>query len=648
MNGITDKLVWFFANADAHQVVAPLVVPFAIAFGLYQSHYPWVLLRALFHRVFGDGFVPFRAGEAPPLGMTMPTLLRNRDDLDGLVASIRSASQSGYPGRLTLMVVIDGLDVEPTLVAELRAFVAGLTLPADMIVKVVGSPQRVGKAMAADLGVLELERLAAAGEIPEMPAIYFNMDADCELGPHALDRMVRALMRPSRLTGKPAMIVTSHVAIREEEYFKGWRQLLTPKGLIAVTVAREYLVAIGLGRTNAMRVLPQNGASGALYCTWMEIVQSAPSWGRFLNDLRLRDWLLWWLGAPPPSFDRRRIEPLPQAMTGMGEDTWMSWLACAARWEGDRVTVALPRTPGHALWYALVAFFARPFRYDPLAKIYTSTPTSMRALFNQRVRWNVSRIWTVQCWGVGLLYHLQIGVFAIIDVVIATAFQAVVVVALVLAPFAGPVPAMAPALFVLVELAYFVERVIGTTIAMIADPDEKGQWKKLLGLPLAGIFHIGFNVVTTVYGAGQQIFGHGYNDRFAPESTLIEGGTSRIALGFRIRRFYALAWRSVTKGDVPLGWFWLGWHETKWTPNGYQGWSTGQVPGPLLPEPAAPAEVPVEEPAIAAAADASLTPAPALVTLGTDVYDDDPIPDSGVRRRAERVAAERASRISAG
>jgi hypothetical protein len=679
MNGLADKLVWFFTNADAHQVVAPLVVPFAIAFGLYQSHYPVVLLRSLWTRVFGDGFVPFSADDAPALGMTMPTLLRNREDLDAMCASIASASKSGYPGRLALMAVVDGLDAAPELVAELRAFVAALSLPPGMVVKVVGSEQRVGKAMAADLGVQELERLAECGEIPALPAIYFNMDADCELGPYALERMVRALMRPSVLTGKPAMIVTSHVAIREEEYFKGWRHLLTPKGLIAVTVAREYLVAIGLGRTNAMRVLPQNGASGALYCTWMEIVQSAPSWGRFLNDLRFSDWVKWWLGAAPPAFDRRKIEPLPEAMTGMGEDTWMSWLACAARWDGDRLTLALPRTPGHAIWYAVVAFFARPFRYDLRAKIYTSTPTSMRALFNQRVRWNVSRIWTVQCWGVGLLFHLSIGIPAIIDVVVATAFQAVVVVALVLAPFAGPVPAMAPALFVLVELAYFVERVLGTTIAMIADPHEKGQWKKLLGLPLAGLFHIAFNVVTTVFGAGKQIFGHGYNDRFAPETTLVKGGTSRIALGFRIRRFYALAWRSVTKGDVPLGWFWLGWHETKWTPNGYQGWTTGKVPGALHPATVVPATlVPATllpatllpatlVPASVATPARPLVPASPVVAAsapspvahrtldlsvpvaGTDAYQDDVLPDSGVRRRAEIERAEAAteSRVSA-
>lgn len=271
MSGLLDKLTWFFVNLDAHQAVAPLIVPFAIAFGLYQSHYPWVLLRALHHRAFGDGFVPYTAKDAPSLGMTMPTLLRNRDDLNGLKTGLASVAACGYRGRLTVIAVIDGLDVAPDLVSELRAFVAGLALPENLRMSVTGSPQRLGKAMAGDLGVQQFAAMARAGLIPERPAIYFNMDADCELGPHALDRMIRALTRPSRITGKPAMIVTSHVSIRESEYLRSFRDLFTLRGLIAVTVAREYLVAIGLGRTNTLRVLPQNGASGALYCTWMEI-----------------------------------------------------------------------------------------------------------------------------------------------------------------------------------------------------------------------------------------------------------------------------------------------------------------------------------------------------------------------------------------
>ena len=583
MNALISKLIWFFTNADAHQIVAPLVLPVAVAFVLYQSHYPFIFLRALYERAFGDGFVPLTKANAPALGMTMPTLLRNQDDLDGLKTGIGSALRHRYPGQLILVAVIDGLDVAPDLVDALRAWAAAQDIPENVHLRITGSPTRVGKATAGDRGIRMIaelsEQLIEEGVLSEVPPIYFNMDADCELGAHALERMVLALKRPSRLTGQPAMIVTSHVSIREADYWKGVRHFFTLKGQIAVTVAREYLVAIGLGRHNAFRMLPQNGASGALYCTWFPIVEAAPHFASFLNTLKWIDWVKWWFGAPPPRFDVSALESLPEAMTGMGEDTWMSWLAIAARFERGKITVGFPRTPAHALWYALVGFFARPFRYDPQAKIYTTTPTNLKSLFSQRVRWNVSRIWTVQCWGPALFYHLVIGIPAIVDLVLAIAFQAIIVGSLILAPvLGGDSPAMAPALFVLIELGYFAERTLGTAVAMVTDHGEKGRWKKFLGLPFAGIFHIAFNVTTTVVGFAKQVFGNGYNDKFAPEATLIKGATSRVAFGYRIRRFYSLCVRSVLVGDVPLGAFWFGWHKTKWTPNGYEGWTTGKVP----------------------------------------------------------------------
>jgi hypothetical protein len=29
---------------------------------------------------------------------------------------------------------------------------------------------------------------------------------------------------------------------------------------------------------------------------------------------------------------------------------------------------------------------------------------------------------------------------------------------------------------------------------------------------------------------------------------------------------------------VPLGAFWFGWGETRWTPSGFDGWTTGKKP----------------------------------------------------------------------
>jgi hypothetical protein len=84
-------------------------------------------------------------------------------------------------------------------------------------------------------------------------------------------------------------------------------------------------------------------------------------------------------------------------------------------------------------------------------------------------------------------------------------------------------------------------------------------------------------------GYVNDVFLFGNVTGFAPESTLIKGGSERIALLFRMRRAVLLAARSVLVGDVPLGRFWLGWRETQWTPNGFEGFTTKKKPRPILP-----------------------------------------------------------------
>jgi hypothetical protein len=128
----------------------------------------------------------------------------------------------------------------------------------------------------------------------------------------------------------------------------------------------------------------------------------------------------------------------------------------------------------------------------------------------------------------------------------------------------------------MIVLAYAFETVIrgaATLLAMIQDHDLRGHWHKLLALPLAGIFHLVFNIATTIVGFAKDLLGFGVNTHFAPEETLAASGTSRPAIAYRLVRCAKLAWRAVRHGDVPIGWFWLGWNATPWTANGYAGWT---------------------------------------------------------------------------
>ena len=130
------------------------------------------------------------------------------------------------------------------------------------------------------------------------------MDADSSLAPRALERMVYRLTRRRRLTGRPYHIVTSNVIVPFEQCWEGPRTLLTLKGWIALSVAREYVGSISAGKVN-WKLSPTMEVSGALYCTWSDIYLAAPRYAAFIQTLRLRDWLKWWFGLRPAAASPR-------------------------------------------------------------------------------------------------------------------------------------------------------------------------------------------------------------------------------------------------------------------------------------------------------------------------------------------------------
>src|SRR5262249_53777249 len=204
-------------------------------------------------------------------------------------------------------------------------------------------------------------------------------------------RMVFRLTRRRRLSRKPYHIVTSNVVVPFDQCYRGLRSLFSLKRWIALSVAREYVGSISAGKVN-YKLAPTMEVSGALYCTWSAIYMAGPTYASFMQQLRLRDWIKWWFGFAPPRFSDFRGAPLPEAMTGPADDPWMGWLAGCCRLEGGRVSADFPRTPLHALAEALLQYVSRPVAYDPLAKVFSKTPTTVRALWKQRLRWNSSRM----------------------------------------------------------------------------------------------------------------------------------------------------------------------------------------------------------------------------------------------------------------
>jgi len=565
-----ETFLWTMSNADGAGLLGTLWRPFLIGLVLYFSGYPGVWLATLARSArLTPRFRGLTTSEAVDVLVVIPTLVSRASDIDDLRDAAATVVGNDYPGRVVLCLSIDGRDDHPELVADLERWAA--EDHGDVTILVAGVPKRAGKGVAVHAGLERAQLAVASGELAALPPVFFNMDADGVLGPRALERMVAKLVRPGWLTRQRPMIVASNVLVRKEHYWNGWRSFFTMRYQLALQVAREYMTSISISRNNN-GLLPVTGVSGALYCTWTALHDHQARHATYMQSLHKRDVVRWWLGAAPPSYASFDGTPNVLSTAGPGDDTWMAWLAMIARWRDGAVCLELPRTPMHALGRLVRSFFVRPIAFDPLARVYTATPTTVRSLFKQRVRWNSSRPWLVCRFGVLPAFAWDLGFWVVVDVLLLIAIHVVITIALVGLPFADR-PSSWLALMVLGYISVFVIRGTSTLLAMIQDHDVRGHWHKLLALPLAGVYHVVFNAGSTIVGFIQDFLLFGVNTHFAPEETLEASRTSRIAVAYRVCRCAGLIARALRRGDVPLGWFWFGWGATRWTASGYSGWT---------------------------------------------------------------------------
>jgi hypothetical protein len=579
---VVEQVVWYLSSIRSAVEASPLLRALFVCAFLYQLDLVVVLTMWLLRKAgLIHAHVALEPENRKAAVVVLPTLIRKRAELEGLIAAMRSVATNRYPGRLFVIACIDGRRDAGALYGELVAWAAAEPVPEGVELHVVGTTERAGKAVAMDRGVEYLKELVAAGLVDRFPEVFFNMDADSVLGEHALERMMYRLTRRRLLTRKPYHVVTSNVIVPFEQCWGGLRSLARVKTWIALSVAREYVGSISAGKVN-YKLSPAMEVSGALYCTWSDIYLAAPRWAAFMQQLRFRDWLKWWLGFAPPRFETFRGAPLPEAMTGPGDDTWMGWFASCCTWRDGRFTPEFPRTPLHALAQAVVQYFSRAVGYDPLAKVYSKTPTTIPGLFKQRLRWNSSRMQDLLRHWPSLIYHWKAGIPLVFGTVVV--FTAITMFALLPVVFlfgrGGPAPG--PAFAVLAVLGYYASRLTGTVAGLLISDSPPREWVKLVALPLSVPYHVVFNTATLFIGYYRDAFGFGEPTTFAPERTLLRSNLSRLAVAYRLRRALWLAARSARHGDVPLGSFWLGWHRTPFTPSGFEGWGSGQSPPPIF------------------------------------------------------------------
>jgi hypothetical protein len=581
-----ESILWSFRTLDSFQITAPILLNLLICFAFFQSDRILLLVRA-FARIVAnrpDAFRPLARGERPSGLVIIPSLLRDQDELNAITTTVESCATNGYPGDLVIIASVDGLTEHPKLRAQLEAWMKRQSFPAHIRTYVTGTQTRLGKMMAVEAGVSFMKDLVASKAHARMPELYFSIDGDGTLGPNALELLAARLTTPHPLTGNLRRVVSGKICIRPDLVWSGWRAFFTVKGQIYMQVAREFLVS-NVARYN-WKPSPKIGIPGALYCTWAELLVQAPHFMGFMQTLRFRDWLKWWMGYPPPKFSESKAPPLPEALTGASDDTCICFIASLASWKDGKLSFDAARTPLHAFGRFIVQyFFERSHAYEPEARVFTYTPSTIKSLFVQRVRWNSSR---VECGGRfwrAFWYHWEIGlpVSAHLALLLNTVFN--VGFYYIVLPYYALGSSRAVLGFLLGYCAQTIAYSLYTAMSLALERDYRRYWRVLLCLPLASLHCIAINCLGCVVGVTKDIFLFGNTTKFAPEWTLMKGRCERIALLFRARRFIAVSLRSALYGDVPLGSFWLGWTETRWTPSGFEGWTTGKKPRSILAGP---------------------------------------------------------------
>ena len=575
-----ESIVWSLRTFSGFTTIAPMAKVFVVLLLLCWD-YPLLLPYLLLRRAMGKSQARRDPqARALPILVVIPSLLRKRDELDSMMSTVESVATNGYPGSLTIVVTIDGTSDAPALYAELQGWAARQYYGERSRLFVTGTPNRRSKPMAIDHGMEFVKGLVRDGHLPKIPPIYVSTDADADLEPNALEKIAFRLQRRNRLTGWPARVVAGALHVRGNSFWQGWRHFFTIAGQLNLQVAREYYVS-NIARYN-IRWLPISGVPGAFYCTWTEIFLAIPSFMGYMRTLKARHWFGWWLGVMPPTFSDSSAEPIPELMAGDTDDTVTAYTALIARYEDGHFTLDPPRTPLHAFYYLLRALFVdRALQYEPGARVFTSSPTTVKALMKQRKRWNTSRIeLTGRFWN-AIGYHWTLG----LPVLIVKTFLARSVILGVYVYFVLPAFFWHSHVATGMVLAYACNVVSYTilTLLTLVMNNELQYWRMTLALPLSPIYVFFFNWIPGAVGATCDVLLFGNVTGFAPESTLIAGGSARIALLFRIRRALLVAIRSVVRGDVPLGAFWFGWRETPWTPSGFEGFTTKKKPRAIVP-----------------------------------------------------------------
>jgi hypothetical protein len=574
-----ESIIYAFRVHGGFELMYPIIISFFICLVLFRLDFFLLFPVFLFKKIFGlnKEFVSNKV--AVPTGLVLiPSLLRNKNEVDAIKMSVQSCIDNQYPNDIVIIACVDGRKEFPKLYAELEEWIAGLITRSNIRVFVTGTEIRQGKMMAIEAGVQFMLSLVKSAKYPAFPTIYFSVDADGLLGQHSLERMAIKLMKRHAITGHRNKVVSGKLCVRPDLFWQGWRKFFTVEGQIYIQVACEFLLT-NVSRFN-WALLPKIGIPGALYATWSDLLLQGPYYVGFMTNITFRDWFKWWLGFSPPKFSTSDAPFLPEGLTGATDDTSFAFLASIASWKNDKLCLDAPRTPLHAFWRMINAhIFDRSHAYEAEARIYTFTPSTIKGLWNQRIRWNTSRFEINGRFLKPFLFHWELAVPATVPLLPLLRSLFMISVYWILIPF---FLLKGQSVFLALFIGYLAQTLLHallyTVLAIVMEKEWRTYWRVILSLPLSMPYGLIFGVGTCVTGLFKDIFLFGNHIKFTPEETLIKGGSQRVALLFRIKRFWAMCIRSLIKGDIPFASWWWGWKEVSeyGIKSGYDGWTSGK------------------------------------------------------------------------
>ena len=242
-----ESVLWNLRTTSGFAALAPMLAVLFFTLTAFWD-YPLLLVYSLAFRALGKKrrFPAY----AKPLSalVVIPSLLRKEDELLSMLSTIQSVATNGYPGRLLIVVSIDGTKDAPQLYERLRDFCRAALYDDHTFLYVTGTPDRRSKPMAIDHAMEFVKGLVASGVEPAFPEVYVSTDADADLGPNSLEKMIYRLQRRNFITGAPARAVAGALHVRGDDFWRGLGHFLTISGQLNIQVARDYYVS-NVGRT---------------------------------------------------------------------------------------------------------------------------------------------------------------------------------------------------------------------------------------------------------------------------------------------------------------------------------------------------------------------------------------------------------------